>query len=712
VNVAVTHESGGTVETIRGGFLSASFGLLDVVLGFDRRSNRYAEDEKKEGIKAAMNASKTTLIIDRDDTLRRRLSRVLEGEGYRVAGAATGQEALALVRSKFFNVVLLGLGLRDPSDLDLLKAVREGHQDSVVISMAAPDRVAAAVECLKAGASCYVAKPVNADQLLATIQVALEKQCLVAENRRLYEEAQRELAERRVVEEALRESQERFKTILHAVIDGIVLTDPETLRFCSVNDAFCRMTGYSQEEMRDMSLADIHAKEDLPEIRETFHRQLRQECSLVKAVRVSTKAGRVLYVDINSAPVTLGGKTYLMGIFRDVTEWRYVEEAWRRSQKMEAVGTLAGGIAHDFNNILYGVLGYTKLVMEDVPRDSRAYTNLEQVVRAGNRAADLIRRILAFSQQVEQEPVRMKLQPVVEETLRLLRGTLPSTVEIHRTIDAACGSILADPGQIQQVLMGLCTNAAQAMLMNGGVLKVGVQEVEVDKESAAQHAGLKSGRYARLAVSDAGVGMDRETLERIFEPYFTTKTAGDGTGLGLATVHGIVENCGGTIAVQSEPGEGATFSVFFPIFSGEDCTTDDEGLIESPASGRGRILFVDDEEMIVKLAQTALRRLGYDVISFTSSAQALEAFQAEPHRFDVVVTDQTMPQMTGAALAGKLLAIRPDVPIVLCTGFSETIDEEQAKAIGIREYVLKPINMTDLGRMIRALLGAEATVEE
>jgi CheY-like chemotaxis protein/anti-sigma regulatory factor (Ser/Thr protein kinase) len=327
------------------------------------------------------------------------------------------------------------------------------------------------------------------------------------------------------------------------------------------------------------------------------------------------------------------------------------------------------------------------------------------VLRAGDRARDLVRQILTFSRQKEQGSKPLRISLIVKEALKLLRASLPKTIEIRQKIKSDSGTILADPSQIHQILMNLCTNAAHAMREKGGVLEISLMDEYLDSEAATLIHDLRPGPYLRLTVSDTGHGMDKVVVERIFEPYFSTKGKDEGTGLGLSMVHGIVTSYGGTVTVDSEPGKGSSFELYFPrIESGVLSEIQPAGPLPG---GTERILFIDDEKVVVDTAQQMLAQLGYKVVTKTNGIEALEIFREDPDRFDMIITDMTMPKMTGDELGRELLLIRPDVPIILCTGFSEKIDEERAKEIGIREFVLKPIVMSEIAQIIRKVLDQE-----
>jgi PAS domain S-box-containing protein len=404
-----------------------------------------------------------------------------------------------------------------------------------------------------------------------------------------------------------------------------------------------------------------------------------------------------------------GNVTGVLSTARDITELklaeeekRKLEEHLRQSEKMEAIGTLAGGIAHDFNNILGAVLGYTQLAQLDLPEGSPLHYKLDQVLKAGERAKDLVQQILAFSRQGEQEQRPIHIMPVVKEALKLIRASLPQSIEIKQYLGIKEDMILGDPTQIHQVIMNLCTNAAHAMPGGKGLIDIDLGEITLALEDLKAFPKLLPGPYLRLSVRDTGEGIDPTILPRIFDPFFTTKESGKGTGMGLAVVHGIVKSHKGEITVYSEPGIGTTFRVYLPQIQQ---TIISEGRIEEPLpTGKERILFVDDEPGIVESLVEMLKRLGYSLSSRVSSLEALEAFKAKPNHFDLVITDQTMPQMNGAELAREILKIRPDIPVILCSGFSEIITPEEALAIGVRKFLMKPVLMSELAVAIRKVL--------
>ena len=395
-------------------------------------------------------------------------------------------------------------------------------------------------------------------------------------------------------------------------------------------------------------------------------------------------------------------------IYRDLGEETEKQRAALQAQlaqakKMETMGRLAGGIAHDFNNILVPIIGYSEMVLRDVPSGSSAEMNIQQVLKAANRARDLANRILTFSRQGEQRCVPVRIDAVVKEVLQLLLASIPPSVEIRQNIMNRGFEIKADSTQIHQVLMNLCTNACDAMSENGGVLEVGLDDCDVDEEFASAHLNLEEGHYVRLTVKDTGQGIDTQNMSRIFEPFFTTKDLGKGTGLGLSVVHGIIMNHKGEILVDSEPGKGTCFQIYLPCLTGPASIVPVDEFI--PSTVKTRILFVDDEEEIVEMTQLLLGGLGYDVTTRTSSVDALELFQSRPQSFDVVITDQMMPEMTGTDLARELLNTRPDLPIILITGYRNSVTAEACQKLGISDLLLKPIPTKEFDKAIRKAIG-------
>lgn len=381
-----------------------------------------------------------------------------------------------------------------------------------------------------------------------------------------------------------------------------------------------------------------------------------------------------------------------------------IEEQLRQSHKMEALGTLAGGIAHDFNNLLNAIIVNSDLLLRDIPEKNTAYQNASEIKKAGKQASKLVRQILAFSRRTEQKRQPVQLQNIIKDVLKLLRSTLPTTIEIHQAIDTNCSAVIADKIQVHQVVMNLFTNASHAMLNEKGLLVIKLQEVDVDHNLSLLVEDLSQGKYVQLTVSDTGYGMDRETMERIFEPYFTTKNKVEGTGLGMATVHGIVKNHGGAISIKSELGKGTTVSIFFPVADTPVALSQPKEQKKELPKINARVLFVDDVEFNVQIGTHVCEHLGCQATGFTSSVEALASFRQAPDRFDIVITDQTMPELTGFDLAQELFKIRPDIPVIMVTGHSHTVDEKKAKEAGIKDFLMKPLDIDILAESITKVL--------
>jgi nitrogen-specific signal transduction histidine kinase/ActR/RegA family two-component response regulator len=393
---------------------------------------------------------------------------------------------------------------------------------------------------------------------------------------------------------------------------------------------------------------------------------------------------------------------------RDLTEVKHLETQLRQSQKIEAIGTLAGGIAHDFNNILSAILGYTEMSLMQVEDQSRLHYNLSVIFKAGIRAKDLVSQILTFSRQNPAERYPIMVEPIVKEALKLLRASLPSSIEIRQDIQPGRGKVLADPVHIHQIMMNLCTNSLHAMGEKGGVLEVTLAEEEISRKTAETVRDLQPGSYLKLSVRDTGTGIKKEIIDRIFEPFFTTKEKGQGTGMGLSMVHGIMKEYNGAIEVRSAPGHGSVFHLYFPLIQGSADIRDN---IETPVliKGKGRILLVDDEADLVEIGRNILELLGYEVESCTDSTLALEYFRKDPDGFDLVITDQTMPKMSGVELAREILGIRREIPIFLCTGYSSFVSEEEIRRLGVREFFLKPLSTRDLSQALHKHLANKYT---
>lgn len=521
-----------------------------------------------------------------------------------------------------------------------------------------------------------------------------------------------DITERKRAETALRESEERFRALFEQAAVGVAQIETPTGRFLTVNNRYCEIVGYSREEMLGKTFQVLTHPDDLPADLNNMARLCRNEIrefSMEK--RYFHKNGSMKWVNLTVSPLWQPGEepTFHVAIVEDITERKQAEEEkqqleaqLRQAHKMEAVGTLAGGIAHEFNNVLGIILGNAELAKDDIPEWSPARFNLDEIKGASLRARDVVRQLLTFSRKGEENQQPLDLALVVKDAVKFLRSSIPTTVEIRQNITDTCHTVIADPTQIHQVLLNLSTNAVHAMEETGGVLQFSLQNTTLGSTGQGPEAGLRPGEYVLLQVSDTGTGIPAEILERIFDPYFTTKEVGKGTGMGLAMVHGIVEAHGGSIQVESHPGSGTTFKIFYPAAKEKSRVL--PALEEELPTGTERILFVDDETSIATLGALMLARLGYQAQAETNPTKALETFAADPEQFDLIITDTTMPGMTGDQLIKKVLQIRPNMKTILCTGYSQRIDEELARNIGARAYAIKPLDKKELARTVRKVL--------
>ena len=518
----------------------------------------------------------------------------------------------------------------------------------------------------------------------------------------------RDITARKLSEEALRESEGKLRSILRTAPVGIGLTVNGIIM--EANDALCDMTGYSREELIHKERGLVYPGEEESErVRLEYRRRISETGSFTIETRWRKKDGRTIDVLLSATPVDpddpSSGVTFtaldITERVRAEAEKEQLQYHLRRAQKLEAIGTLAGGIAHDFNNILGPIIGYTEMALEDIPHFNPLRRDLEMVISSAHRARDLVKQILAFSRHGrEQKRIPMEIGSILREALKLMRATLPTTIELSEHIES--GVVLADATQIHQVFVNLCTNAAHAM-NDRGTLGVSLTRVDLDEKDLATPAvrELKPGPCLKLSVSDTGCGMDAATIERIFDPYFTTKEVGKGSGLGLAVVHGIVKRHEGAITVESEPGRGSTFNVYLPALDLK--TTISPESRKPPPTGSERVLIVDDEQAMVELGTKMLQRLGYQVVAVTDSREALDIFLSKPREFDLVITDYTMPRLTGTDLARAIRRTRADIPIILCTGFNHKTSESDMAELGV-SVIMKPYDMRQMAKLIRTVL--------
>ena len=528
-----------------------------------------------------------------------------------------------------------------------------------------------------------------------------------------------DITERKRFEEALQESEAFLKKLIDAIPTPIFYTDKNG-KYLGVNKAFETFFGETRERMIGKSVFDINLPE-LAEIYRAHDDELLNSGGVQRyASQWKNARGRQRDFIFNKAAFTdsKGSVAGLIGVLIDITDRNRAEEENKKlfcllqhAQKLESIGNLAGGIAHDFNNILFPIMGLSELLVEDFSPGSLEHENARQILEAAERGRHLVQQILTFSRRTDHKMMPIRIQNVLEEALKMARSTIPANIDIQQHIQRDCGLVHADATQVHQIAMNLITNAFHAVEHTDGRIQVQLKEVYLENEDVVDLL-LEPGRYAMLTVTDTGCGIAPSIIKRVFDPYFTTKAPGKGTGLGLAVVYGIVREHKGGIAVYSEPNQGTTFTVYLPLIEeSEDRAPTEKSVIHE--TGNERILLVDDERPVLNVEEQMLARLGYHITVRKSGQDALETFAANPDFFDMVISDMSMPNMTGDKLAQKLISIRSDIPIIICTGFSERIDKVKADSIGIKGLLLKPIVKSEMAKMVRKVLdGAKSAAQE
>ncbi|WDN89364.1 hypothetical protein BuS5_02332 [Desulfosarcina sp. BuS5] len=620
------------------------------------------------------------LVVDDEENIRFSFKHFLTAAGYEVVTVTHPIDARAILSANEFDVAIIDRILSDGQNgIDLVKYIRAVQPFCEPVLMSGYPSFSSAAETLQFETFAYLAKPVKQEKLCRVVAEAVHKS-------------------------KAKKNSGHFKSVLQSIFHS----SPNAIAICDlsgrarfVNPSFTRIFGYDKKEVIGKHIDYIPAWDQQKTESEIADLRMEKFVPERETQRL-TKNGQLIDVTINQSVCrdSQGKATDILFIIRDVTDKREIEKQFQHAQKMEAIGILAGGIAHDFNNILMLMLGRAELALMDMPEDSPARKNLETILKAGKRARDLTRQILAFSRKAGHAKKPVQISLIIKESLKLLEAGLPDSIEIKQNISTNCGTILADPTLIHQLIMNLCTNAYHSMREKGGVIEINMQDV--DFESRDSRIDLAPGPYLQLTVSDTGHGMDKDTMDHIFEPYFTTKAVGEGTGLGLSVVHGVIKSHGGAITVTSEVGKGSTFQVYFPKI--KNVLTKKTKTVEAVCGDKENILFVDDEAEIVLVMQQMLEHLGYTVTARTNGMEALEAFQAHPDKYDLLITDQSMPGMTGLRLAEEVTRIRADIPIIHLTGVCEQTTAGDATKKIISESISKPVNMEELGKAIRRAL--------
>ncbi|KAA3607214.1 MAG: response regulator [Planctomycetota bacterium] len=662
------------------------------------------------------------LVVEDTDDSRVMLVKALKGQGYDTSSCCNGKEALSLLRRQPVDLVISDILMPEMDGFELCRIMKTDDDLKsipVIFYTATYTESRDEALALALGAERFLIKPLEPGKLAAVIREVLnagqEVEMEAELSRNHFQQWHRQTVSRKL-DKKMRELQVQqarlarvesdFSEIFHAIQDP-VMTLSKDFRIQRANQATGTLLNRPLSEVEGRNCFEIFRGADAP----CFGCPVKKTLIDHKAHHGDIEhPNRNLVVNISASP-KFTGQGNLDGVvysLKNVTEVRRIQRQLEASQRIEALGVLAGGIAHDFNNLLSAIMGYGELVLEDLPDSSFVRENQEASMQAANRAKDLIKQILAFSRQSEQEVRPLKLSPLVKESVKFLRISIPSHVHIEEDVDDDCGVVLADITQINQVVMNLCTNAYHAMQDKGGTLRIFLKNTELTADDLPKNSEASPGKFVELTVLDSGVGISETVIDRIFEPYFTTKGKEDGTGLGLSVVHGIVTGYRGHIRVRSSVGEGTEVSVYFPCAPAERLGERAAKRSKIPG-GNERILAVDDVEAIVTLEKQMLEKFGYRVTAFSSPVDALKEFQEHPNEYDLVLTDMTMPQFSGVEMAKRVKEIRNDVPILLCSGFSDIIDQTQARALGIQGFLNKPLLAKDLAVGVRRALGAGKT---
>ncbi len=651
-----------------------------------------------------MMANKTDILIvdDRPENLMV-MEALLKNPELSIVCARSGNEALGLTLDHDFALILLDVQMPDMDGFEtaeLLRVRQKTRHIPIIFVTAISKEPQHVFRGYEKGAVDYLFKPISPEILRSKVRIFTE----MYRQRKVLEQTMEQLRETvsslRISEQNVRESEEKYRLLVENANDVIVILQDGFIRFH--NRRTEELTGYSAEELARIPFAEHIHPDDRDTVLERYRQRMEGRSPGLYMFRCRNRYGDEVWTEADAAMIAWKGSPAVLAILRDITLQHKLEGKLQQTQKMEAIGTLAGGIAHDFNNILGVIMGYTELSLRDIGNTEMVKRNLGQVLTASERARELVQQILTFSHRSEQEFKPVTLNPIVRETLKLLRASLPKNIEIRQRIHPEHLTVLSSPTQIHQVLMNLCTNAAHAMNEEGGVLEISVDPFHASAETEWEDHSLIPGDYVRITVSDTGCGIDPGIMHKIFDPFFTTKEVGKGTGMGLAVVHGIVKNHKGAVHVYSEPGKGSRFEIFFPQIPSK-AVPEKKGNIQLIA-GNGHILFVDDEELLLEVGKQMLERLGYVVESCNDPVEALRIFRKNPAKFDLILTDMTMPRMSGDMLARELLKIRPDISIILCTGYSEHMSEEKAKDMGIKSLLIKPLDITRLAQVIHHVI--------
>ncbi|MBF0288250.1 MAG: response regulator [SAR324 cluster bacterium] len=634
------------------------------------------------------------LVVEDDPQIRFASTRTLKSAGYEVMEASTGTDGLRLATQEKPDLVLLDIGLPGIDGFEICRRIKQSPELKNIYVMMASGSMTDSdhqIEGLELGADGYVIRPIPNKELLARVQSILRL---------------------KQTEDKLRLHQDYLDNILKSMADMLIVVDPD-LSIRTINQTACDLLGYEESELIGETIRIIF-EGDGPQL---FHEEDGSTAE-TPAVEIEKLIERGLVHNIETSclakdgkkiPVLLSGSVMrdeggliqgIVCIVHDITNRKTLESQLRRAQKMEAIGVLTGGIAHEFNNLLSPILGYTEILLEEKSKNDPDTAHLNKIYTAGNRAARLVRQMLAYGRQSMSQKTPVRLEDIVEDTITLLNNTIAPNISIKKEIEVNLSPILGMPGEIHQLALNLCINASHAM-PDGGNLTIRVKDEGLRKFISSEGESLE-GHFVSLCVSDTGLGIDSDTIERIFDPFFTTKEVGQGSGLGLSVVQGIVEQHKGHIEVKSELGKGSAFHVYFLTAQEEDKPP---VVKNKPLSkGNERVLLVDDEPMITNLSSDMLTRLGYNVTAFLNGEDALKAFIENPQGFDLVMTDYGMPKMNGKELGTQIKKIRPDIPIILFTGYGDLIAKEDIHTWGMDDLLMKPLKLKKISEVLRSVL--------
>ena len=680
------------------------------------------------------------LIVDDNYENRASLQTLLKHNQFNAVSAANGKEALEDLNNYSFNLIISDILMPVMDGYLLCQRVKESHKlKNIPFAFYSASYTDEKDEelALSVGADKFIRKPINPDVLIKIIidmilgantsgtisdnqSIRNTKETFTLYNERLVKNLesktlalQKEIRKRKQIYEELKENRELLHNITSFANDGIIVVnnDKEIIYW---NNSAEKIFGFTSEEAIREKIYTILPQQKFSEatisciknLKKTGQDNITGKHLELLAVK---KNGTELPIELSLSSMHIKDKWHVVCIVRDITSRKEIEKekAVLEAQvsqlhRLESIGTLAGGVAHDFNNILTPILGFVEMSLLELDENSKIYNNLSRVHKAATRAKDLVKQILTFSRSIETNPKPLIIHVIIKEAVKLLRSTLPSTITIEEQIDSDCGYVTADPTKIHQIIMNLCTNARDSMKSKYGSLSIKLEKTFVDHSFASQHHYLKTGNYALITISDTGHGMSKETVKRIFEPFFSTKDIGKGTGLGLSVVYGIVRSCTGEIVVKSKPECGSTFKVYLPLTDGDldVCQPTKDSILK----GKEHILFVDDNEDIITVGKLMLEGLGYDITTNICGSDAIKEFKDNPDKYDLIITDITMPKMTGDQLSIELRSIKSDIPVIFTSGSDPEFTREEKKKIGHVDIILKPFNIQTLSMAIRQAL--------